>query len=58
LGCVVKRRVRGRCVEGGYEGDCFVENNFSDAPSLVSARSIQHRRSAIRKEKISERVSR
>jgi hypothetical protein len=45
-------------VDAGYEGDCLGENNFSNAPSLVSARSIQHTRSAIRKEKTSDRVSR
>lgn len=45
-------------MDAGYEGDCFGENNFSDAPSLVSARSIQHTRNAIRKENISDRESR
>jgi predicted Fe-S protein YdhL (DUF1289 family) len=41
----VKKRVReGRCVCGGcgrVESDCFGWNNFSDAPSLTSARSMQ-----------------
>jgi hypothetical protein len=57
----VKRRVReGRCAGGGcgrVESDCFGWNNFSDAPSLVSARSMQQEKSATRKEMIRESVS-
>jgi hypothetical protein len=57
---VVKRVREGRCVWGGCgrdESDCFGWNNFSDAPSLMSARSMQQETSAMRKETISERVS-
>jgi hypothetical protein len=57
----VEKRVReGKYVWGGCgrdEGDCFGWNNFSDAPSLTSARSMQQERSAIRKETSSEKVS-
>jgi hypothetical protein len=56
----VKKRVREcKCVCGGCgrdDGDCFGWNNFSDAPSLINARSMQQERSAIRKEMISEKV--
>jgi hypothetical protein len=55
----VKRRVReGRCAGGGsgrVESDCFGWNNFSDAPSLISARSMQQEKSATRKEMIKQK---
>jgi hypothetical protein len=56
----VEKRVReGKYVWGGCgrdEGDCFGWNNFSDAPSLTSARSMQQEKSAIRNEMIRGKV--
>lgn len=61
VGRDLERRVLGRVVLGAcgrYESECLGWTNFSDAPSLDSARSMQHKRSASRKAIVSESVSR